>query len=106
VPITETQMSSHQREQTTTVEVEVEGRWHALALSELLIPFRSFLVQLDRERWVVHARAPGNYGESLADLLEAIDNWSAERHPHIASYRVGGHLLSASHDGSERTAGR
>jgi hypothetical protein len=49
------------------VEVEVRGRWDALALSEMLIPFHSFLVQQTRERWVVHARAPGWRGEPLTD---------------------------------------
>jgi hypothetical protein len=88
--ITETPPSSDQREQTTTVEVEVEGRWDALALSELLIPFHSFLVQHDRERWVVHARTPGSHGGSLADVLETIDDWSADRHPLAASCRVDG----------------
>jgi hypothetical protein len=90
VQITETQPSSDQREHTTTIEIEVEGRWDALALSELLIPFHSFLVQHERERWVVHARAPGSQGESLADVLEAIDDWDADRHPVSASCRVGG----------------
>jgi hypothetical protein len=82
--------SSERREQATTIEVAVKGRWDALALSELLIPFHSFLVQHDRERWVVHARAPGSHGESLADVLEAIDKWSVDRHPLGASCRVGG----------------
>ena len=50
----------------TTIEIDVQGRWDALALSELLIPFHSFLVQHDHERWVVHARAPGCRGESLS----------------------------------------
>ena len=47
--ITEPQTSSDQREQTAAIEVEVDGRWDALALSELLIPFRSFLVQEDQD---------------------------------------------------------
>jgi hypothetical protein len=45
------------------VEIDVDDRWDALALSELLIPFHSFLVQHTAERWVVHARAPGSHGE-------------------------------------------
>jgi hypothetical protein len=88
--ITETQPSSDQREQTTTIEIEVDGRWDALALSELLIPFHSFLVQHDLERWVVHARTPGSHGESLADANEAIDDWSADRQPLAAPCRVNG----------------
>jgi hypothetical protein len=88
LPITEAQPSVRRRQHTTTIEVEVEGRWDALSLSELLIPCHSFLVQHDRERWVVHASAPGSHGESLADVLETIDDWSADRHPLAASCRV------------------
>jgi hypothetical protein len=63
----------------TAVEIDVDGRWDALALSELLVPFHSFLVQHTPERWVVHARAPGCHGEPLADVLRAIEEWQAER---------------------------
>jgi hypothetical protein len=73
----------------TAVEIDVDGRWDALALSELLIPFHSFLVQHTTERWVVHARVPGYHGEPLADALRAIKEWQAER-PMDASVRVGG----------------
>jgi hypothetical protein len=79
------------RSRPTTVEVEVHGRWDAVALSELLIPFHSFLVQHGQERWVVHARAPGCHGEQLSDALEAIEAWRAEQgSPRTASCRVGG----------------
>ena len=61
------------------VEVRVRGRWDALALSEQLVPFHSFLVQRTPDRWVVHARTPGCHGESLADALGAIEEWRAER---------------------------
>jgi hypothetical protein len=88
--ITEAQQPSVQRERVTTIEIEVQGRWDALALSELLIPFHSFLVQLDHERWVVHARAPGCHGEPLPDALEVIGHWRSERGPRAASCRVGG----------------
>ena len=73
----------------SAVEIDVDGRWDALALSELLIPF-SFLVQHTAQRWVVHARVPGSHGEPLADALRAIEEWQAER-------RL---------DGSVRVAGR
>lgn len=72
------------------VEIDVEGRWDALALSERLIPFRSFLVQHEAQRWTVHARTPGCHGEDLADALRAIDDWVAERCPERVSCRVGG----------------
>jgi hypothetical protein len=61
------------------VEVDVRGRWEALALYELLAPFQSFLVQHTTDQWVVHARAPGCNGEPLAEALQAIDEWCAER---------------------------
>jgi hypothetical protein len=86
----EGQLHSERRRQTTTIEIEVVGRWDALALSELLIPFHSFLVQHDHDRWVVHARAPGFRGESLSDALAAINGWRFERQLEAASCRVGG----------------
>jgi len=61
------------------VEVDVRNRWDALALSELLVPFHSFLVQHTADRWVVHARAPGWHGEPLLEALRAIEEWRAER---------------------------
>lgn len=64
---------------TAAVEVDVHGRWDALALYELLAPFNSFLVQHGTDRWVVHATAPGCRGELLAEALHAIDEWCAER---------------------------
>jgi hypothetical protein len=63
----------------TAVEIDIDGRWDALALSELLIPFHSFVVQHTSERWVVHDRAPGCHGEPLADALRTIEEWQAER---------------------------
>jgi len=90
--LTDAQPRSDPREQMSTIEVEVQGRWDALALSEMLIPFHSFLVQLDPERWVVHARAPGGHGEPLLDALDAIDEWRAEQHPQAASCLVDGRL--------------
>ena len=84
-----------QNETAATIEIEIEievrGRWDALALSELLIPFHSFLVQHDQERWVVHARAPGCRGEPLSEALAAIDDWrGVGRQLRAASCRVGG----------------
>lgn len=73
-----------------TIEIDVDGRWDALALSEHLIPFHSFLVQYEAQRWVVHARTPGCHGEDLAEALQAIDEWVAERDLENVSYRVGG----------------
>jgi hypothetical protein len=61
------------------VAVEVDGRWDALALSQRLVPFHSFLVQETPKRWVVHARAPGWHGETIADALLAIEEWRSLR---------------------------
>lgn len=72
------------------VEVDIRGRWDALDLSELLIPYHSFLVQHTTERWVVHARAPGCHGEPLVDALSAIEKWLAERDLEDAPIRVDG----------------
>ncbi len=73
------------------VEIDVRGRWDALALSELLIPFHSFLVQHGADRWVVHARSPGCKGEPLDEALAAIEEWRADRGPD-AAVRVDGRL--------------
>ena len=62
---------------TAAVEIGVDGRRDAIRLMEALIPFSSFLVQSDREHWVVHARVPGCHGESLDDLLLAIQGCGA-----------------------------
>jgi len=72
------------------IEIDVDGGWDALALSEHLIPFHSFLVQYEERRWVVHARTPGCHGEDLADALRAIDDWVAERGLERLSCRVDG----------------
>ena len=61
------------------LEVDVSGRWDALALSELLVPFHSFLVQHGPDRWVVHARSPGCHGEPLAEALRTVEGWRIER---------------------------
>jgi hypothetical protein len=74
----------------STIEVNVGGRWDAVALLKLLVSFHSFLVQQTSARWVVHARTPGCYGASLDDALDVIDGWQARRGV-IASVRVACH---------------
>lgn len=74
----------------TAIEVDLDDRWDALALSEELTPFHSFLVQYAAQRWVVHARTPGCRGEDLADALTAIDDWIAEYGLEGVSCRIGG----------------
>jgi hypothetical protein len=73
------------------VEIDVRGRWDALALSELLIPFHSFLVQRGGDRWVVYARSPGCHGEPLDAALAVIGEWRDERATE-AAVRVDGQL--------------
>jgi hypothetical protein len=81
-----------------TVEIDLRGRWDALALSQRLIPYHSFLVQHERERWVVHAQTPGCHGERLEEALSAIEEWLVERQVEGASVRVDGRsCLSADH---------
>ena len=62
-----------------SLAIEVEDRWDALALSEILIPYHSFLVQFDRQRWVVHARVVGCQREPLHAALTKIQEWLADR---------------------------
>jgi hypothetical protein len=65
------------RAETVAVEIALEERRDAVRLMNILIPFQSYVVQYDRDRWVVHARAPGSRGQSLDALLAAIDDWGA-----------------------------
>lgn len=72
------------------VEIDLRGRWDALALSQRLVPYHPFLVQYEPERWVVHAQAPGCRGERLANALSVIEEWLVERRIEGASVRVDG----------------
>jgi hypothetical protein len=74
----------------TEIEIDVEGRWDALALWELLVHFDSGLLQQTQEKWVVHARVPGSDGEALASAMRAIEEWQAERGID-ASVRIAAH---------------
>lgn len=73
-----------------TVEVEVAERWDALALYRRLIPYHAYLVQCGRERWLVHAAAPGFHGEQLRGALDAIEGCLADRHVQAAHVLVDG----------------
>jgi hypothetical protein len=74
----------------STIEIDVDGRWDALALCEALIPYHSFLVQLGEPHWVVHARASGCHGEPLEAALDVIDDWAEAHGVAGLSCRVGG----------------
>lgn len=76
----------------TTVEVEVAGRWDALALYERLAPYHSYLVQPGRERWVVHAATPGRHDEQLPEALDSIERCLADRGVRTARVRVDGRV--------------
>jgi hypothetical protein len=85
-----TEAQPDQREGVTRIEIEVQTRWDALALLDLLLPYHSFLVQHDHDWWVVHARAPGYQGRPLSDALEAIYEWRNNRGLRAVSCRIGG----------------
>jgi len=72
------------------IEIRVVGRWTACALLECLAPYRSFLIQHDAERWVVHARTPGCHGESMESALAAIEECLDEHAVGQASIRIDG----------------
>lgn len=75
---------------TVQIEIRVVGRWNARALLECLAPYRSFLVQHDVERWVVHAQAPGCHGETMESAIAAIEECLDERAVREASIRIDG----------------
>ena len=85
-----TEAQPDQREGATRIEIEVQTRWDALALLDLLNPYHSFLIQHDHDRWVVHARAPGYHRRPLSDGLEAIHEWRNNHGLRAVSCRIGG----------------
>jgi hypothetical protein len=85
-----TQAQPDQREGVTRIEVDVQTRWDALALLDLLFTYHSFLIQHDHDRWIVHARAPGYRGQPLSDAVDAIDRWRNNRGLRSVSCRIGG----------------
>lgn len=74
----------------TSVEIEVRSRWDALALSESLIPYHSFLVQFERQRWVVHVCVPGRRDEPFDEVLGKIKEWLVDRQLEDVSCRIDG----------------
>jgi hypothetical protein len=72
------------------IEIRVAGRWDACALLERLAPYRSFLVQHDAERWVVHAQTPGCHGEGAESAIAAIEECLDEYGVGEASIRIDG----------------
>lgn len=65
--------------QAASIEIGVDGRWNGRALLECLSAYGSFLVQHDRERWVVHAQVPGRHGEDIECALTAVEDCLHER---------------------------
>ena len=73
---------------SVNLEVEIAGRWDALALYRRLNSYHSYLVQAGRERWLVHAVTPGRHEEQLPDALDAIEHCLAERGIRAAPVRI------------------
>ena len=70
------------------VEVDICGRWDAVALSGCLVAYRSHLVEVTRGTWCVHAETPGYHGEALPDALSAIVNCLRARRVEEAVVRI------------------
>jgi hypothetical protein len=66
----------------TTIDIDVDDRWDAVQLLKRLAAFQPHLVQLQHPagRWLVRAHTPGTHGEGLVGAVDAIDEWSRERH--------------------------
>ncbi len=66
---------------STTLEIDVYGRWDAIELLGRLSCYHSHLVQLDVPgvRWLVRARTPGEHGEGIVGALAVVDAWQQER---------------------------
>ncbi len=75
----ETRAVASDHDDSATIEVGLESRSDALSLMDALIPFHSFMVQHDHDRWVVHARVPGCNGEPFEDLVTTIDHWNGRQ---------------------------
>lgn len=73
-----------------TIEIDVEGRWDAVALLRRLDPYHSYLVEYAPEHWLVRAECPGCHGEPLASALDAIDDALASRPFAEAAVRIDG----------------
>lgn len=73
-----------------TIEIDVQGRWDAVALMQRLSPYHPYLIQFAPEHWLVHAESPGCHGEPLPGALAAIEESLAARHVHDAAVRVDG----------------
>lgn len=70
------------------VEVDIHGRWDAVALSESLVAYRSHLVEFTGERWRVYAATPGYHDEQLSDAVSAIEGCLRERCVEDAVVRI------------------
>jgi hypothetical protein len=73
-----------------TIEIDVRGRWDAVALMRRLDHYHSYLVQYEPERWQVHAECPGSRGERLPSALAAIEQSLAVCQVEGAAVRVDG----------------
>lgn len=79
------------------VEIGLDRRYDALDLMAALIPFHSFMVQQEREHWVVHARVPGCHGENLEDLVTTIERWGSDIDLSEFTCVLGGRVVELTH---------
>jgi hypothetical protein len=84
------QRSAERRSMPATIEIDVHGRWDAVALLQRLNPYRPHLIQFAPERWRVHLEAPGCHGERLPSALATIEESLAARQVEDATVRVDG----------------
>lgn len=75
---------------SATIEIDVRGRWDAVALMRRLDPYHSYLIQCAPEHWVVHARCPGCHGERVDSALAAIEDSLGAHRIEGAAVRVDG----------------
>jgi len=65
---------------STTIRIEAENRWDALALTRRLHCYRWHLLQPDEQRWQVCLRVENQTDLDMPDeLLDVLQRWLAER---------------------------
>lgn len=65
---------------STTVRIESESRWDALALTQRISAYRWYLIQPQHDRWWICLEFDNEEGISLsADLLERVRGWLHDR---------------------------
>ena len=62
-----------------TIRIEAGSRWDALDLLRRLRPFRTHLVQLNDQRWLVCVRQDRDLDELETAVLRTASGWAADR---------------------------